>query len=109
MNKKIIENIDGFEGFIEIKAPTRAERRTILREHNLLNIFEKMEEDKSVVLDTMDALEPLIIKSITKVSLKHINSGIEIKKIEDIQEYSEYDYILGMLMGVFTAGPKLGE
>ncbi len=98
-----------FEGFVEIDLPKYIQRLKYLKDANF-KINEKGEVANSAGgLDTTIFAVELAEKHIKKVELKHVETGDEMKKVDDLQFHPEGGEILTEIGFLVLNGPALGN
>ncbi len=97
------------EGFVEIKLLKYNDRMKVLES---LNLKPNKEGEVTVNKDTIDQLSKIrerLVDQITKVDLKHKDSGLHFKSLDDLEYYEEYQEVVNSLSGILLNGVKLGN
>jgi hypothetical protein len=99
---KLEINENGFKGFAEINIPSFVERMKIVKDSEIKDGV-KLEEIEKVVY-----LVDMTKKQTSKIELKH-DSGLDIKKIDELELYQEGLGIIYKISGTILNGISLGN
>ena len=100
-----------FEGVIRINMPRHKDRIKMIRDMNLNGAI----KDGQAVVDSTNGMDSAIFMSekmeqfIISVNVKHIESGTEIKTLEELECFSEGVALINEVGGVIFNGVSLGK
>lgn len=105
-----VSGFDGFTGFIEIDLGKYRQRMVELSSLSITLDEEGKVDMRNVNLaKEVTKLYDIIHSKVTRVDLKHIQSGHEFKSMDELEDFQEYIGVMQKLITLYNQGECLGN
>jgi hypothetical protein len=98
-----------FEGHVILDIPLPKKRIELISNLQFEVDSEAKIKMQSNQIEQFLKMELICKEHIKEIDLKHVESGIEIKSLEDLEPYYEYMTFIGACGNVILSGIKLGK